>query len=72
MAYTKEQIQALFQSQFNVSTWTDFIINFFKAQTLMRVPEPLDINSDEGTGYYWGKLSTKDTYQYLSFLAYHP
>ena len=62
MAYTKEQIQALFQSQFNVSTWTDFIINFFKAQTLMRVPEPLDINSDEGTGYYWGKLSTKDTY----------
>ena len=66
MAYTKEQIQALFQSQFNVSTWTDFIINFFKAQTLMRVPEPLDINSDEGTGYYWGKLSTKDTYE-ISF-----
>lgn len=60
MAYTKEQIQQLFQSQFNVSTWTDFIINFFKAQTLMRVPEPLDINPEEGTGYYWGDLETKD------------
>lgn len=60
MAYTKEQIQQLFQSQFNVSVWTDFIINFFKAQTLLRVPEPLDINPEEGLGYYWGDLSTKD------------
>lgn len=66
MAYSKEQIQQLFQSQFNVSTWTDFIINFFKAQTLMRVPEPLDIKPEEGTGYYWGKLSTSDTYE-ISF-----
>ena len=66
MAYTKEQIKQLFQSQFNVSTWTDFIINFFKAQTLMRVPEPLDIKPEEGTGYYWGKLSTSDTYE-ISF-----
>ena len=66
MAYTKEQIQQQFQSQFNVSTWTDFIINFFKAQTLMRVPEPLDIKPEEGTGYYWGKLSTSDTYE-ISF-----
>ena len=66
MAYTKEQIQQLFQSQFNVSTWTDFVINFFKAQTLMRVPEPLDIKPEEGTGYYWGKLSTSDTYE-ISF-----
>ena len=66
MAYTKEQIQQLFQLQFNVSTWTDFIINFFKAQTLMRVPEPLDINQEEGSGYYWGKLSTNDMYE-ISF-----
>jgi hypothetical protein len=50
MAYTKEQILQLFQSQFNVSIWTDFIINFFKAQTLLRVPEPLDINPEEGLG----------------------
>lgn len=66
MAYTKEQIRDIFQSKFDVSTWTDFIINFFKAQTLKRVPEPLDINSDEGTGYYWGTLSTSDTYE-ISF-----
>ncbi len=66
MAYIKDQIQQLFQSPFNVNTWTDFIINFFKAQTLMRVPEPLDIKPEEGTGYYWGKLSTSDTYE-ISF-----
>ena len=52
MAYTKEQIQDIFQSKFDVSIWTDFVINFFKAQTLMRVPEPLDINPEEGLGYY--------------------
>lgn len=60
MAYTKEQIQQLFQSQFNVSTWTDFVINFFKVDTFNVVPESLDINPEEGLGYYWGDLSTKD------------
>jgi len=66
MAYSREQIQHLFQSQFNQGTWTDFIINFFKAQTLRRVPEPLDIDPSEGQGYYWGKLSTSDGYE-ISF-----
>lgn len=66
MAYSREQIQRLFQSQFNQTAWTDFIINFFKAQTLRRVPEPLDIDQSEGQGYYWGKLSTSDDYE-ISF-----
>lgn len=60
MAYTDKQIRDIFQSQFNVSVWTDFIINFFKAQTLMKNPEPLDMDSEEGLGYYWGDLNTKD------------
>ena len=66
MAYTREQIQQLFQSQFNVRTWTDFVINFFKVDTFNVVPEPLDIKPEEGFGYYWGKLSTSDTYE-ISF-----
>ena len=66
MAYTREQIQQLFQSQFNVRTWTDFVINFFKVDTFNVVPEPLDIKPEEGLGYYWGKLSTSDTYE-ISF-----
>ena len=66
MTYSREQIQHLFQSQFNQTTWTDFIINFFKAQTLRRVPEQLDIDQSEGQGYYWGKLSTTDNYE-ISF-----
>lgn len=69
MAYTAEQIRAIFQSKFNVSTWTDFIINFFKAQTLKRVPEPLDIDPKEGAGYYWGTLSTSDIYD-ISFFYF--
>lgn len=66
MAYSRQQIRQLFQSQFNQQTWTDFIISFFKAQTLIRVPEPLDIDQSEGHGYYWGKLSTNDDYE-ISF-----
>jgi type I restriction-modification system DNA methylase subunit len=66
MAYSREQIQHLFQSRFNQTAWTDFIINFFKAKTLRRVPEPLDIDQSEGLGYYWGKLSTSDDYE-ISF-----
>ncbi|MBR1503479.1 MAG: restriction endonuclease, partial [Prevotella sp.] len=66
MAYSRQQIQHLFQSQFNQTAWTDFIINFFKAQTLRRVPEPLDIDQSEGQGYYWGKLTTTDDYE-ISF-----
>ena len=66
MAHTQEQIRHLFQSQFDQSVWTEFIINFFKAQTLRRVPEPLDIDPSEGHGYYWGKLSTNDDYE-ISF-----
>ncbi len=66
MAYSRQQIRQLFQSQFNQLTWTDFIISFFKAQTLRRVPEPLDIDQSEGHGYYWGKLSTNDDYE-ISF-----
>lgn len=66
MAYTKEQLTTLFQSRFNATQWTDFIINFFKAQTLKRVPEPLDIDPAEGLGYYWGTLSTNDDYE-ISF-----
>ena len=50
MTYGREQIQHLFQSQFNQTAWTDFIINFFKAQTLRRVPESLDIDQREGQG----------------------
>ena len=66
MAYSRQQIQHLFQSQFNQTAWTDFIIKFFKAQALRRVPEPLDIDQREGQGYYWGKLSTNDGYE-ISF-----
>ena len=66
MAYSKEQILNIFQSRFDQSVWTTFIINFFRANTLRRVPEPLDIDPDEGQGYYWGKLSTNDDYE-ISF-----
>lgn len=66
MAYSREQIQKLFQSSFDQSKWTDVIINFFKAREVNRVPEPLDIDAAEGKGYILGYLDTSDTYR-ISF-----
>lgn len=63
MAYTREQIQQLFQSSFDLTKWTDVIINFFKAREVNRVPVPLDIAPSEGKGYELGYLDTSDTYR---------
>lgn len=63
MAYTREQIQHLFQSSFDITKWTDIIINLFKAREVRRVPVPLDIDSSEGQGYELGYLDTSDTYR---------
>ncbi len=63
MAYTREQIQLLFQSSFDLAKWTDLIINFFNAREVRRVPVPLDIDSTEGQGYELGYLDTNDTYR---------
>ena len=66
MSYTREQILALCQSSFDISRWTDMIINFFKAREVNRVPVPLDIDPTEGQGYELGYLDTSDTYR-ISF-----
>lgn len=66
MAYTREQLQQLFQSSFDLTKWTDVIINFFKAREVNRVPVPLDIDPSEGKGYELGYLDTSDTYR-ISF-----
>ena len=60
MVYTEQQLRKIFQSRFDAKTWTEFIINFFKAQTLYREPENLDMRSEDGIGYYWGDLMTSD------------
>ena len=67
MKYTAEQIRTIFQSKFNVNTWTDFIIHFFKATEFNREPDDLDIDPNEGVGYNWGKLKTKDIYDIRFF-----
>jgi len=66
MAYSEQDIRSLFRTSFDKSKWTDFIINFFKAQELQRNPDVLDIDPEEGLGYYWGLLHTNDGYD-ISF-----
>ena len=60
MTYTTKQLQGIFQSQFNLSTWTSFIIDFFKPQEVKQVPEDLGIDHKDGNGYYLASLNTKD------------
>jgi len=66
MAYTREQIQQLFQSQFDQNKWRDIIINYFKAREVYATPESLEIDAAEGKGFILGYLDTSDTYR-ISF-----
>ena len=63
MIYTQNQLRAIFQSRFNLGVWTEFLINYFGAQTIRQVPESLDINSEVEEGFYLGQKNTTDNYE---------
>jgi len=63
MIYTPEQLRSLFQNKFNLQDWTQFLINFFGAQTIRKNPELLEIDANQGEGYYLGQQKTSDNYE---------
>ena len=63
MIYTPEQLRSLFQNKFNLQDWTQFLINFFGAQTIRINPELLEIEANQGEGFYLGQQKTSDNYE---------
>ena len=50
MAYTKDNLQRLFQSKFNLSKWQTMMTEFFRADKVRIQPETLDEDAEERKG----------------------
>ena len=60
MAYTKDNLQRLFQSKFNLSKWQTMMTEFIRADKVRIQPEALDEDAEERKGYFLGSTTTKD------------
>lgn len=69
MAYTKDNLQRLFQSKFNLSKWQTMMTEFFRADKVRIQPEALDEDAEERKGYFLGSTTTKDGYK-MGFFYY--
>ena len=69
MAYTKDSLQRLFQSKFNLSKWQMVLRDYFRADKVRKSPEALDEDAEERKGYFLGETNTKDGYK-MGFFYY--
>ena len=69
MAYTKDSLQRLFQSKFNLPKWQMVLQDYFRADKVRIQPEALDEDSEERKGYFLGETTTKDNYK-MGFFYY--
>ena len=69
MAYTKDTLQRLFQSKFNLPKWQMVLQDYFRADKVRIQPEALDEDSEERKGYFLGETTTKDNYK-MGFFYY--
>ena len=63
MKYDKQQLRTLFQNQFNIVEWTNVLINLFGTTQLRTTPESIDVDQEQGRGYYLGEMTTADNYK---------
>ena len=61
--YSNDQLRSLFQGKFDLQDWNKFVLDVVKPTAYRQTPEQLDLNPDEGTGYYLGQKKTDDNYE---------
>ena len=49
--YTSDTLRNLFQSSFDLTQWYSFLLNFFHANELKKIPEPILGGAAEDEGY---------------------
>ena len=67
--YTNDELRQLFQSKFDLGTWTDVLKDLFLADELRTSPEALSSPGDCDQAYYLGALNTGDNYR-IGFFYY--
>mgnify|MGYP004650776039 FL=1 len=70
MAYTKDNLQRLFQSKFNLLKWQMMMKEYFRADKVRIQPEALDEDAEERKGCFLGSTTTKDGYK-MGFFYYN-
>ena len=63
MNYSKEDFKALFQAKFDYNKWFAMLKDFFKADELRTIAEPISDPADCDKGYYIGAINTSDSYR---------
>ena len=63
MDYSKEDFKALFQAKFDYTKWFAMLKDFFKADELRTIAEPISDPADCDKGYYIGAINTSDSYR---------
>lgn len=63
MDYSKEDFKALFQAKFDYNKWFAMLKDFFKADELRTIAEPISDPADCDKGYYIGAINTSDSYR---------
>lgn len=61
--YTSDTLRNLFQSSFDLTQWYSFLLNFFHANELKKIPEPILGGAAEDEGYYLGSIDTTDYFR---------
>ena len=61
--YTSDTLRNLFQSSFDLTQWCSFLLNFFRANELKKIPEPILGGGAEDEGYYLGSIDTTDYFR---------
>lgn len=69
MTYTKDNLRTLFRSKFDLSKWQNFLVDYFKANEILRNPEQLEESASEYEGYYLGETNSSDNYR-IGFFYY--
>lgn len=63
MNYSKDDFKALFQAKFDYNKWFAMLKDFFKADELRTIAEPISDPADCDKGYYIGAINTSDSYR---------
>ena len=69
--YTSDTLRNLFQSSFDLTQWCSFLLNFFRANELKKIPEIVEAHFTTGSYSVIVKLYARDNEHLMTLLNEH-